>query len=220
MDGWLNIDKPLTFSSAKVVAIVKKTLGAKKVGHGGTLDPLATGVLPICIGLATKETSKIMDWNKEYLFNIKFGETKTTADNEGIVLEKDDFIPAEEAILNAIPKFIGKIKQVPPIFSAIKVNGKRAYQLAVDGKPVELKARDIVVHSLEFKGWKGNGEAQFLVKCGKGFYVRSFGVDFAKEIGALGHISCLHRVAVGKFDANNMTKISEVKKGMELLNIF
>ncbi|GMO60474.1 MAG: hypothetical protein Ta2D_05990 [Rickettsiales bacterium] len=219
MDGWLNINKPVNMTSAVAVAIVKRRLKAKKVGHGGTLDPLAVGVLPICIGKATKETEKIMNFQKEYLFNIKFGETRTTDDRGGEIVEKNSIIPSESEILNTMPKFMGEIEQTPPIYSAIKVNGKRAYQLARQGKKIELKARKVVIYDLIFKGFVAEKEAQFLVKCSKGFYVRKFGFDFAKKMGALGYISYLERRAVGIFNQSNIVELDDIKENMELIKL-
>lgn len=215
LNGWLNIDKPLGYSSAKVVAIVKKILKAKKVGHGGTLDPLATGVLPICLNKATKTTEKMMSFEKEYLFEITFGEFRDTYDAEGKVIEKNDKIPAEKEILNIIPNFIGDILQVPPVFSAIKVGGKRACDLVRCNKNVELEARKVKVYSLNFLGFTSEKTAKFQVKCGKGFYVRSLAVDLAKALNTIGYVSFLRRLSVGCFNQNNiitLEKLEEIAK--------
>ena len=212
INGWLNIDKPFGFSSAKVVAIIKRLLKAKKVGHGGTLDPLATGVLPICINKATKTTEKMMGFDKEYLFEITFGESRTTADAEGDVLETSSKIPTESEILEAIPKFLGVIKQVPPIYSAIKVDGKRAYELARNNKDVELKPRDVKVYSFDFLGFTSERSAKFKIKCGKGFYIRSVAVDLSKALETVGYISYLRRISVGIFNQDNILTIEDVEK--------
>ncbi|HSQ98193.1 MAG TPA: tRNA pseudouridine(55) synthase TruB [Rickettsiales bacterium] len=211
LNGWLNIDKPLGYSSAKVVAIIKRLLKVKKVGHGGTLDPLATGVLPICINKATKTTEKIMSFEKEYLFDITFGEARTTCDAEGEIIETNNKIPTEKEILNILSKFIGNIMQTPPIFSAIKVDGKRAYDLARNGKDVELKAREVKVYKLEFLGFKSKNTAQFKVKCGKGFYVRSLAIDLSRALDTVGYISYLRRLSVGIFDQTNILNISYIE---------
>lgn len=221
LNGWLNIDKPLGYSSAKVVAIIKRILKAKKVGHGGTLDPLATGVLPICINKATKTTEKMMGFDKEYLFNITFGESRTTCDAEGEIVEKSTKTPSEKEILEILPKFIGNIKQIPPIFSAIKVDGQRAYDLARNGKEFELKPRDVIVHNLNFLGFVSENTGQFSVKCGKGFYVRSVAVDISKSLGTVGYISYLRRLSVGIFNQENILTIEQVeihKKTEEIEN--
>ncbi|MDR0423090.1 MAG: tRNA pseudouridine(55) synthase TruB [Rickettsiales bacterium] len=211
LDGWLNVYKPKSFSSAGIVSILKRKLRVKKMGHGGTLDPLAVGVLPICIGKATKQTELVMNCHKEYLFNIKFGIKKSTADEEGEIIETSDFIPKEGEILKRIPEFVGIIKQTPPAFSAIKVNGKRAYQLAREGKSFVLKERDVEILDLIFKGWVASNEIQLLVKCGKGFYVRSFSEDFAKSLGALGYTSYLERVSVGIFKKESALEIDNIR---------
>jgi tRNA pseudouridine55 synthase len=210
MNGWLNINKPSGLSSAKVVAIIKSHLKAKKVGHGGTLDPLAVGILPICIGNATKETEKMMNFKKEYLFTIKFGETRSTGDQEGEILEKNNFIPTIDDILQKIPDFIGEINQTPPPFSAIKINGQRAYKLARSGQTFTLKTRKVMVYSLKFIAWQTPSDAQFLIECGKGFYVRSFATDFAKSLGCLAYISYLERTALGPFNKSNCQELNDI----------
>ena len=211
LNGWLNIDKPLGYSSAKVVAIIKKILNVKKVGHGGTLDPLATGVLPICINKATKTTEKTMSFTKKYLFEITFGEGRATCDAEGEIIEKSNKIPTEKEIIDVLPKFIGNIQQTPPIFSAIKVNGKRAYDLARSGQNVELKSRQVVVYDLKFLGFTSSKSAKFEVECGKGFYVRSIAVDLSKALNTCGYISYLRRLEVGCFNQLNILTLEEVE---------
>ena len=215
LNGWLNIDKPLNYSSAKVVAIVKRLTKAKKVGHGGTLDPLATGVLPICLNKATKTTEKMMNFDKEYLFNVTFGELRSTADAEGEVIETSDKIPTKEEILKIIPNFIGNIKQTPPIFSAIKVDGKRAYDLAREGKSFELNAREVTVLDLKLIDFVDKKTAQFIVKSKKGFYVRSLAVDIAEAVGTLGYVSLLRRNSVGPFNQQNIIQLDNLKEIIE-----
>ena len=212
INGWLNINKPYGFSSAKVVAIIKRILKAKKVGHGGTLDPLAVGVLPICINKATKTTEKTMSFTKEYLFDITFGELRSTADAEGEIIDKNDKIPTDIEITNILDKFIGNIKQTPPIYSAIKINGKRAYELARENKDIELKERDVKVYNLEFLGFQNKNIARFLVKCGKGFYIRSLAVDIAKTLNTVGYVSYLERKSVGIFNQDNIITLEEFEK--------
>ena len=212
INGWLNINKPYGFSSAKVVAIIKRILKAKKVGHGGTLDPLAVGVLPICINKATKTTEKTMGFTKEYLFDITFGELRSTADAEGEVIDKNDKIPTDIEITNILDKFIGDIKQIPPIYSAIKINGKRAYELARENKDIELEERDVKVYNLEFLGFQNKDTARFLVKCGKGFYVRSLAVDIVKTLNTVGYVSYLERKSVGIFNQDNIITLEEFEK--------
>ena len=211
INGWLNIDKPYGFSSAKVVAIVKKLLKAKKVGHGGTLDPLASGVLPICINKATKTTEKTMIFSKEYFFNITFGEERTTADAEGEIIKTSNIIPTENEIKNILNNFIGEIQQTPPIYSAIKVNGKRAYDLARNNQNVELQARLVKVFELNFLGFENEKTAKFSVKCGKGFYIRSLAVDISKALNTVGYVSYLRRTEVGIFNKDNMITLEKLK---------
>ena len=212
INGWLNIDKPLGYSSAKVVAIIKRLLKVKKVGHGGTLDPLATGVLPICINKATKTTERMMNFAKEYLFEITFTELRTTADAEGEIIEKNSKVPTESEILSAIPKFIGSIEQTPPIYSAMKVNGKRAYELARNNKDVILQPRSVNVYRLDFLGFTSEKTAKFIIKCGKGFYIRSLAVDLSRTLNTVGYISYLRRLSVGPFNQDNILKIEEVEE--------
>ena len=211
INGWLNIDKPYGFSSAKVVAIVKRLLRAKKVGHGGTLDPLASGVLPICINKATKTTEKTMNFSKEYFFNITFGEERTTADAEGEVIKTSNAIPTENEIKNILNNFIGEIQQTPPIYSAIKVNGKRAYDLARNNQNIELQARLVKVFELNFLGFENEKTAKFSVKCGKGFYIRSLAVDISKALNTVGYVSYLRRTEVGIFNKDNMITLEKLK---------
>lgn len=211
LNGWLNIDKPFGYSSAKVVAIVKKMLKVKKVGHGGTLDPLATGVLPICINNATKTTEKMMSFEKEYLFEITFGEARTTYDAEGEITERNSKIPTEIEILNILPEFIGDILQFPPVFSALKIGGRRACDLARENKKVELEARLVKVYELKFLGFNSIKTAKFRVKCGKGFYVRSLAIDLSKALNTVGYVSYLRRLSVGCFNQDNIIALNKLE---------
>lgn len=216
LNGWLNIDKPQGYSSAKVVAIVKKFLKAKKVGHGGTLDPLATGVLPICVNAATKTTEQIMKCKKSYSFNVTFGENRDTYDAEGSITGTTKKIPTEKEILENLPKFIGTIDQIPPKFSALKVGGKRAYDLARNGENFKLEKRKVEVFKLEFHGFSDKNIGNFFVECGKGFYVRSLAVDLAESVGSMGYVSKLRRESVGNFNTSN---IVELEKFIEIVKL-
>ncbi len=198
--GWLNIDKPQGLSSAKVVAEVKRLTGAAKAGHGGTLDPLATGVLPIALGEATKTAAWSMDGRKAYRFVVRWGIETATDDGEGEILRTSDFRPDENAINKALPLFIGEIEQIPPAYSAIKVDGKRAYRRARDGEIVEMAPRTVQVFDLKLISTPDEDHAEFEVSCGKGTYVRSLGRDIAERLGTLGHIAVLRRTAVGPFE--------------------
>ena len=197
--GWVIIDKPLGLSSSKVVGIVRRSLNAQKAGHGGTLDPLATGILPIALGEATKTVSYAMDGTKVYRFTICFGESRTTDDREGDVVETSDVRPTPEQIQSVLAQFTGEISQIPPIYSAIKVDGKRSYDLARANEAVELKSRVITVHSLALCEMPDADHAVLEVTSGKGTYVRSLARDIAVAVGTVGHVSELRRTAVGPF---------------------
>ncbi len=200
VDGWLIVDKPLGASSAKAVAIVKRVFNAQKVGHGGTLDPLATGILPIGLGEATKTMPYIVDASKEYDFTVKWGIATDSADAEGEITHSSGLIPDKSAIEATLSDFVGTIEQVPPAHSAIKVDGKRAYALARAGETVELKARRVEIQSLTLNSHDADkGESQFSVGCGKGTYVRSLGRDIASSLGTYGHLTALRRTRVGPF---------------------
>lgn len=218
--GWLNINKPKNYTSTKIVSIIKHITKAKKVGHGGTLDPLASGVLPICINKATKQVESMMDHTKTYLFHITFGELRDTYDFEGVVLEQNNFIPSSDDIKSVLGNFIGVIKQVPPIYSAIKINGKRACDLVRDGKQIELNARDITINNLQFNGFINDNTAEFVVDCGRGCYVRSLGVDLAKSINSIAYVSKIERLRVGDFLIGNSLDIENISYENIIKNIF
>ena len=197
--AWLVIDKPTGKTSSQVVAIVKKLLNAQKAGHGGTLDPLATGVLPIALGEATKTVSYAMDGTKRYRFSVTWGEARDTDDLEGAVTESSDVRPSKAEIGAVLKNFLGDIHQIPPAYSAIKINGNRAYDLARSGEPVEIPPRPVLINSLELVDLPDKDHAVFDVTCGKGTYVRSLGRDIALALGTYGHISSLRRTAAGPF---------------------
>jgi tRNA pseudouridine55 synthase len=197
--GWFLVDKPLGISSAAAVAVVRRALNAAKAGHGGTLDPLATGVLPIALGEATKTVSYVMDGRKSYRFAIRWGERRSTDDAEGEVLETSGVRPSEEAIRGKLPEFIGAIDQVPPTFSAIKMNGERAYTLARAEVPVVLSPRTVVIERFELVECPDGDHAVFEVRSGKGAYMRSLARDLAVALGTVGHVSALRRISVGSF---------------------
>jgi tRNA pseudouridine55 synthase len=210
IDGWLIIDKPSGIGSTDVVNKLKRAFNAQKVGHGGTLDPLATGVLPIAFGAATKTVPYVMDGTKTYRFTLKFGELRDTDDADGKVIETSDIRPTDEAIQAALPAFIGDIMQVPPIFSAIKVNGERAYDLARDGQVVELEARPARVDRFELIARPDADTAEFEVQSGKGVYMRSLARDIARATGAVGHIIALRRTRVGPFKESDGVALDRI----------
>ncbi|MBE9607504.1 tRNA pseudouridine(55) synthase TruB [Acetobacteraceae bacterium H6797] len=199
LDGWLIVDKPTATGSTDVVNKLKRAFDAQKCGHGGTLDPLATGVLPIAFGAATKTVPYVMDGTKTYRFTLKLGEATDTDDSEGQVIETSEARPTDEQIRAALPAFIGDIMQIPPIYSAIKVNGARAYDLARDGQIVELQARPARVDRFELESRPDADTAIFFVQSGKGVYMRSLARDIAKACGTVGHITALRRMRVGPF---------------------
>ena len=202
LDGWIILDKPAGITSTQAVNKVKRALDAQKAGHGGTLDPLATGILPIALGAATKTVPYVMDSTKIYHFTIRFGEARDTDDAEGAVVATSDVRPTDEAIRAALPAFIGSIMQIPPAFSAIKVEGERAYDLARAGAPPELPARPAQVDRFELIGRPDAGHAAFEVQSGKGVYMRALARDLARACGTVGHIVNLRRLRVGPFLEN------------------
>ena len=211
--GWLVIDKPKGLTSNAVVGRVKRITNAAKVGHGGTLDPLATGLLPLALGEATKTVSYVMDGAKEYRFTIRWGEARTTEDAEGTVTETSVIRPAEAQILAVLDDFIGDIEQVPPAFSAIKIKGERAYKLARADRPPEMKPRTIRIQALKLRDMPDADHASFHVVSGKGAYMRALARDMALALGTFGHISDLRRVAVGPFkekDAISLDKLESL----------
>lgn len=208
--GWLNINKPINCTSAKAVAIIKSITKAKKVGHGGTLDPLATGVLPICINKATKQVENIMNHAKEYKFHLTFGEHRDTYDSEGKIIEKNNFIPNILDIKKNLNLFIGEIEQAPPAFSALKINGKRACDLAREGKNIILEKRKIIIYDIICNDFVNENTIEFIVRCGRGCYIRSLAVDIAKQLNALGYVSKLIRTKVNNFYIENSLDLENV----------
>ncbi|MEJ0018178.1 MAG: tRNA pseudouridine(55) synthase TruB [Acetobacteraceae bacterium] len=201
LDGWLIIDKPPGLTSTDVVNRVRRAFNAQKAGHGGTLDPLATGVLPIAFGAATKTVPYVMDGTKLYRFTLRFGEARDTDDADGKVTATSAFRPTDEQIRTALPAFIGDIMQVPPIYSAVKIAGERAYDMAREGRPPALEPRPARVDSFELIERPEPDSAVFEVASGKGVYMRSLARDLAQACGTLGHIAELRRLRVGPFAA-------------------
>ena len=203
VSGWVIIDKPIGKTSSPVVNDVRRVLNAQKAGHAGTLDPLASGVLPIALGEATKTISFAMDSLKNYQFDISWGEERDTQDSEGRVVAESNLRPTEEQIITALPSFLGYIDQVPPIFSAIKINGRRSYDLARNQENVILEPRKVFVESFSLINIKNEGSATFMVTSGKGTYIRALARDLAAKLGTCGHISSLRRLKVGSFSEND-----------------
>ena len=202
LDGWICLDKPLGLTSTQAVGRLRFLLRAEKAGHAGTLDPLATGILPIAFGEATKTIPIVQDGEKEYAFTVQWGEETATDDAEGPVVARSDSRPTAADILSVLPDFTGWIAQRPPSFSAIKVDGERAYDLARSGQAVELEAREIDIRSLDLTHSEP-GQAEFLARCGKGAYVRSLARDIGRALGCYGHVVALRRTRVGPFSLAN-----------------
>jgi len=199
VNGWFNLDKPAWMTSAACVNAVRRATGAAKLGHAGTLDPSATGILPIALGEATKTMPYVTDSAKRYTFTVNWGERRDTDDADGAVVKTSEARPDRDAILAALPAFIGRIEQVPPAYSAIKVDGERAYSKARAGEDVTLEARRIEIHAFELIDVIDEGRARFAVQSGKGAYMRALARDLAVALGTCGHLSELRRTAVGPF---------------------
>ncbi|GAB6052294.1 tRNA pseudouridine(55) synthase TruB [Magnetospira thiophila] len=211
--GWLIIDKPLGMTSNAVVGQVRRLTNAAKVGHGGTLDPLASGVLPLALGEATKTVSYVMDGTKIYHFTIRWGIERSTDDAEGEITRTSDKRPTEAEIHQALKGFIGTIAQVPPKFSAVKVEGQRAYALARADKEVELSSRPVRIDRFQLLEMIDDDHAAFEVESGKGAYMRSLARDLALAVGTVGHVARLRRISVGAFTeetAISLDKLAEL----------
>lgn len=209
--GWLVIDKPRDMGSTDVVNLTRRLLNAKKNGHTGTLDPFATGVLPIAFGEATKLIPFVTDGDKEYEFIVQWGAATASGDTEGDVIARNEKIPTKDEILKIIPKFIGEITQVPPAYSAIKINGQRAYDLARKGEEVEIPERIVTIHALELLEELPENQAKFRVSCSKGTYVRTLGQDLAVALGTLGYLRELRRTKCGKFEIGDTILLESLK---------
>lgn len=206
ISGWVVLDKPEELTSTQAVSAVRRIFNAQKAGHAGTLDPLASGILPIALGEATKTVPWLMEAQKTYLFTIKWGASTDTQDREGKVTAESAVRPSPDAIREALKGFIGEIEQVPPQFSAVKVDGERAYDLARAGETVELEPRQVVVYEAELVGTEGDDLATIRIRSGKGFYIRALVRDLAAVLGAEAHVWRLRRAAVGPFqEADSVT---------------
>jgi tRNA pseudouridine55 synthase len=211
IDGWVVLDKPVGLGSTQAVGRVRRLFGAQKAGHGGTLDPLASGVLPIALGEATKTVPFVMDGRKEYRFTLRFGEARSTEDAEGEVTATSAARPTDEAIRAVLNRFIGEIEQMPPAYSALKVDGKRAYDLARAGATVALVPRKVQIDRLELLARPDADHADFVVGCGKGTYIRSLGRDLALVLATVGHLSALRRTAAGPFREEAAISLSKLE---------
>ncbi|MDR2077778.1 MAG: tRNA pseudouridine(55) synthase TruB [Rickettsiales bacterium] len=217
--GWLNVNKPVGYGSSRIVSIIKRITRARKVGHGGTLDPLASGVLPISINDATRQTEFLMNYSKTYLFDVTFGESRDTYDSAGAATGKNDLVPSGTAIVNILGNFIGVVDQEPPAYSAIKINGRRACDLARSGAIVKLAIRKVIINDLKFNGFINYNTARFVVDCNRGCYVRSLAVAMADALGVLGYVSKLVRLRVGNLYISNSLEIDELNLNSAIENL-
>lgn len=209
VNGWVVLDKPVGMTSTHAVSRLKHIFNAKKVGHAGTLDPLASGILPIAFGEATKTAPFVQDGEKAYRFEVSWGAETDTDDSDGCVTAQSESRPEPSEILALLPQFIGAIQQRPPAFSAIKINGERAYDLARGGEPQELEARPVTIHALDLVGGDSN-HSVFEARCGKGTYVRAIARDLGRMLGCLGHVSALRRTRVGPFAEADAVPLSDL----------
>ncbi|MBL0968777.1 MAG: tRNA pseudouridine(55) synthase TruB [Brevundimonas sp.] len=210
--GWVCLDKPYEMGSTEAVTRIRRLFDAQKAGHAGTLDPLASGILPIALGEATKTVPFMMEARKVYRFTINWGVSTDSIDREGEIIGRSDVRPTVEQVRAALPAFIGEIQQVPPAFSAIKVDGQRAYDLAREGVEVELKARAVTIHSAEVTDAPDADHVEIRILTGKGVYVRSLARDLAVALGAEGHVSALRREQVGPFSVENAVTLDSLEE--------
>ena len=226
-NGWIILDKPRGLGSTQAVGAVKRVLreggyAKTKVGHGGTLDPLAEGVLPIALGEATKLAGRMLDASKIYEFTIRFGEETDTLDAEGTVIDRSDAIPTRAEVKAVLPQFTGAIEQIPPAYSALKVDGKRAYDLARAGEEVVLKTRSVTIHTLSITDEGGEGAITLTAHVSKGTYIRSLARDIARALGSCGHVTYLRRTKAGPFNetqAISLDKLNEIANGAQLSDL-
>jgi len=215
VSGWLILDKPVGMTSTHAVAVVKRVFAARKAGHAGTLDPLASGVLPIALGEATKTVSFVMDGRKAYRFTVRWGVETDTDDAEGSPVATSDERPDEAAIRAMLPRFTGEIMQRPPSYSALKIAGERAYDLARGGETVTLEPRPVEIDRLDLIAILDADHAEFEAECGKGTYVRALARDFGRALGTSGHVSALRRTMVGPFSAADAVALEALQTAVQ-----
>ncbi|MBX9463548.1 MAG: tRNA pseudouridine(55) synthase TruB [Aquamicrobium sp.] len=214
VSGWMVLDKPLGMGSTEAVSKIKWLFGAEKAGHAGTLDPLASGMLPIALGEATKTVPYVQDGAKVYRFTVSWGEERSTDDLEGEVTQSSAARPDEQAIRALLPKYTGVIMQTPPQFSAIKIAGERAYDLAREGEAVDIPAREVEIGRFDLVEMRGADATVFEIECGKGTYVRSLARDMGRDLGCYGHISELRRTEVDPFTADDLVTMAEIEEAI------
>ena len=212
--GWVIVDKPADVTSTQAVGIVRRVFNAQKAGHGGTLDPLATGILPIALGEATKTVPYVVDGAKVYQVTVRWGEARSTDDREGEITAQSARRPDAAEIEAAAAAFVGDIEQTPPAFSAVKIGGRRAYDLARAGAAVELDPRPVTIHAIDLLDRPDADTARFEVTCGKGTYIRSLARDMGERLGCLGHVAELRRTRVGPFALRDAIALAEIREFM------
>jgi len=215
VNGWLVLDKPVGMTSTHAVAVVRRLFAAKRAGHAGTLDPLASGCLPIALGEATKTVPFVMEGRKTYHFTVRWGEERDTDDAEGAAVHASPARPRPEAIRALLPRFTGTIAQVPPRFSALKIEGERAYDLAREGVTVELAPRPVDIYRLEFVAMPDADHTVLSAECGKGTYVRALARDLGRELGCFGHVAALRRTSVGPFAEASAVPLADLQAASE-----
>ncbi len=213
VSGWLILDKPVGMGSTEAVSKIKWLFQAEKAGHAGTLDPLASGMLPIALGEATKTVPYVQDGAKVYRFAVAWGEERSTDDLEGPVTKSSDRRPSENEVRALLAKYTGLIMQTPPQFSAIKIAGERAYDLAREGETVEIPAREVEVGRLDIVSHDA-GTTEFEIECGKGTYVRSIARDMGRDLGCFGHVASLRRTEVDPFTAEDFVTLAELEAAL------
>lgn len=211
ISGWVVLDKPVGMGSTEAVSKVKWLFQAEKAGHAGTLDPLASGMLPIALGEATKTVPYVQDGAKVYRFTIAWGEERSTDDLEGVATSQSDLRPSEADIRALLPKYTGVIMQTPPQFSAIKIAGERAYDLARSGETVDIPAREVEIGRFDLIEMRPDGQTVFEIECGKGTYVRSLARDLGRDLGCFGHIAELRRIEVDPFTPEDFVTVAELE---------
>ena len=212
VSGWVALDKPAGLTSTRALSEVKRLFDAAKAGHAGTLDPLASGILPIALGDATKAVPFVMDSRKVYRFTVRWGVETDTDDSEGKPTASSDVRPTRERLIAALANFTGEIMQTPPAYSAIKIDGERAYDLARDGAPAEMEPRPVTIHRLALLSLPDADHAVLEAECGKGTYVRALARDLGRALGTFGHVSELRRLAVGPFDEDAAATLEELRE--------
>ena len=211
VNGWVILDKPIGITSTQAVSVVRRIFNAQKAGHAGTLDPLASGILPIALGEATKTVPFAVDGEKAYRFTVRWGAETNTDDAEGVITNTSERRPTRGDIERLLPLFLGEILQVPPQFSAIKINGERAYALARDGEEVIIDARPVMIDTLDLVDIRDDVTAVFEAQCGKGTYVRSIARDMGRELGCYGHVIELRRTRVGHFAEDRAVRLDALR---------